>query len=310
MVKLASARETRMYGPRLARNRSEYMNAGLYVFATILLMGGFTAQFSSEPKSGLVLLLIGFVIIIIVNLHDLIAHLAGIDYRLPLMEFDMQLALVEFAVPLVYTIGTLLFFLATLFLLIQAEKRYMHFKMEQIALSMLIAGPALWLLGSIHNSCQIYERADGHVQILQESVLIPFLMSSLLFLVGAILNSREQVGYVHHGLDLLGETWIWLGIIGSLILFMGALANVVKVFKMQQLNELRLEKLRGGAQERLVRIREGHMPLVADEDRRHDRIRRREEERRRSPVVEYVEEGRSSDQVIPTPYKDVLVGQL
>ncbi|KAL3630679.1 hypothetical protein CASFOL_023663 [Castilleja foliolosa] len=318
MVKLASARETRIYGPRLSRNRSEYMNAGLYVFATILLMGGFTAQFSSEPKSGLVLLLIGFVIIIIVNLHDLFAHLAGIDYRLPLMELDIQLALVEFAVPLVYTIGTLLFFMATLFLLIQAEKRNMYYKLERIALSMLIAGPALWLLGSIHNSCQIYERGDGHVQILQESVLIPFLMSSLLFLVGAILNSREHVGYVHHGLDLLflyyreGETWIWLGIISSLILFIGALANVVKVFKMQQLSELRLEKLRGGTQERLVQIREGHMPLIVEEDIRHDhRIRRRDEERRPSPVVEYVEEGPgpSNDQGIPTPYKDVLVGQ-
>ncbi|KAI3458032.1 hypothetical protein Pfo_014695 [Paulownia fortunei] len=296
MVKLASARETRMYGPRLARNRSEYMNAGLYVFATILLLGGFAAQLSSEPKSGLVLLLIGFLIVIIVNLHDLIAHLAGIDYRLPLMEFDMQLALVEFAVPLVYTIGTLLFFLATLFLFIQAEKGYGYLKLERLALSMLIAGPVLWLLGSIHNSCQIYERADGHVQILQETVLIPFLMASLLFLVGAILNSREQVGYVHHGLELLGETWIWLGIFGSLILFIGALANVVKVFKMQQLTGLRLEKLRGGAQERLVRIREGQVPLIV------------EEQRRLRAVDSVVEEGQSRE--VPTPYKDVLVGQI
>ncbi|KAK6155589.1 hypothetical protein DH2020_009837 [Rehmannia glutinosa] len=283
-----------MYGPRLARNRSEYMNAGLYVFATILLMGGFAAQLSSEPKSGLALLLIGFVIIIIVNLHDLIAHLAGIDYRFPLMELDVQLALVEFAVPLVYTIGTILFFLATLFLLIQAEKGNGYFKLERLASGMLIAGPAIWLLGSIHNSCQIYERADGHVQILQESVLIPFLMASLLYLVGAILNSREQVGYAHHGLDLLGETWIWLGIFGSLLLFIGALANVVKVFKMQQLLDgLRLEKLRGGAQERLVLIREGQMPLIV------------EEQRRRRPVDVNVEEGQSSE--APTPYKDVLV---
>ncbi|KAK6135344.1 hypothetical protein DH2020_030932 [Rehmannia glutinosa] len=277
MVKLASARETRMYGPRLARNRSEYMNAGLYVFATILLMGGFAAQLSSEPKSGLALLLIGFVIITIVNLHDLIAHLAGIDYRFPLMELDVQLALVEFAVPL-------------------AEKGNSYFKLERLASSMLIAGPALWLLGSIHNSCQIYERADGHVQILQESVLIPFLMASLLYLVGAILNSREQVGYTRHGLDLLGETWIWLGIFGSLLLFIGALANVVKVFKMQQLLDgLRLEKLRGGAQERLVLIREGQMPLIV------------EEQRRRRPVDVNIEEGQSSE--VPTPYKDVLVGQ-
>lgn len=119
MVKLASARESRMYGPRLARNRAEYINAGLYVFATILLLGGFAAQLSYEYKSGLALLMIGFFIIMVVNLHDLLAHLAGIDYRLPLVELDMQLALVEFAVPVVYAIGTLLFFLATLFLFIK-----------------------------------------------------------------------------------------------------------------------------------------------------------------------------------------------
>lgn len=88
----------------------------------------------------------------------------------------------------------------------QAEKGYGYFKLERIALSMLIAGPVLWLLGSIHNSCQIYERADGHVQILQEAVLIPFLMASLLFLVGAVLNNREHIGYVHHGLELLVST--------------------------------------------------------------------------------------------------------
>lgn len=75
--------------------------------------------------------------------------------------------------------------------------------MERVALSMFIAGPVLWLLGSIHNSCQIYERSDGHVQILQETVLIPFLMASLLFLVGSIFNSREQIGNHHHGLELL-----------------------------------------------------------------------------------------------------------
>lgn len=119
MVKLASARETRTYGSRVSRDRAEYMNAGLYAFATILLVGGFVAQYSSEPRSGLVLLMLGFFAIIIVNVHDLFAHLAAIDYRLSLMEYDLQLALVEFAVPFVYTIGTILLFLATLFLFIQ-----------------------------------------------------------------------------------------------------------------------------------------------------------------------------------------------
>ena len=59
-----------------------------------------------------------------------------------------------------------------------------------------------------------------------------------------------------------GKTWVWTGICGSLIIFIGGLANVVKVFKMQQIDGLRLEKLRGGAQERLIREREGHSPLI------------------------------------------------
>lgn len=84
----------------------------------------------------------------------------------------------------------------------QEEKGYGYFKLERHALNMLIAGPALWVIGSIHNSCQIYERADGHVQVLQESVHIPFLMGSLLFLTGSVLNCREQARSSHHGLDL------------------------------------------------------------------------------------------------------------
>lgn len=120
MVKLATARDSRMYGPRLSRNRSEYMNAGLYVFATLLLLVGFATQLSTkEPKIGVVFVLIGLFIIAIVNIHDLIAHLAGIDYCLALIEHDIQLALVEFAVPLVQSLGTLLSFLAILFLFIQ-----------------------------------------------------------------------------------------------------------------------------------------------------------------------------------------------
>ena len=110
-----------MYGPRLARNRLEYINAGLYLFATLVLLGGFVAQFSNEPKSGLVLLLIALALIILVNVHDLVAHLAGIDYRLQLMELDLQLALVEFAVPVVQTLGSILFFLGILFLFIQVR---------------------------------------------------------------------------------------------------------------------------------------------------------------------------------------------
>lgn len=116
-----------MYGPLQTRNRSEYMNAGLYVFATVMLLGGFVAQFSMEPRSGLVVILIGLGLVILVNVHDLVAHLAGIDYRLfSLMEHDLQLGLVEFAVPVVQSIGTLLSFLAILFIFIQVGTQYTY----------------------------------------------------------------------------------------------------------------------------------------------------------------------------------------
>ncbi|XP_030532188.1 uncharacterized protein LOC115742191 [Rhodamnia argentea] len=296
MVKLASAREIRTYGPRLARNRSEYVNAGLYLFATIVLLGGFLAELSQEPKSGLVILLIAVGIIALVNVHDLAAHLAGIECRLSLVACDGQLGLVELAVPIVQALGSLLVFLGILFLFLQAEKGYGYYKLEKHALNLLIAGPVFWLLGSILNSCQIYERADGHVQILQHSIHIPFLAGSLLFLVGAIMNSQEQAGTLHHGTELLGGSWIWLSIFGSLLFIIGGLANVVKVFKMQQMDGLRLEKLRGGAHEQLIRPREGHMPLLSEDLERH---------RRRKPA----EEVQPPAPMRPTPYKDVLVGQ-
>lgn len=119
MVKLASAREGRLYGPWVSRDRAEYINAGLYLFAAVVLLGGFVAQLSTEPKSGLILLLIALVVIAMVNLHDMVAHLAGFDYRLSLMEYDVQLPLVEFAAPLVQALGSILFFMGILFLLIQ-----------------------------------------------------------------------------------------------------------------------------------------------------------------------------------------------
>ena len=66
-------------------------------------------------------MLIALALIIFVNAHDLLAHLAGIDYRFPLMGYDTQLALVEFSVPVVQVFGSLLLFLGILFLFIQVE---------------------------------------------------------------------------------------------------------------------------------------------------------------------------------------------
>ncbi|RWW06564.1 hypothetical protein GW17_00030102 [Ensete ventricosum] len=125
MVKLASARESRTYGPgsRLARTRWEYINAGLYLFATALLVGGFGTQISSVSSSGansgLVAVLVALALLLAVNAHDLVAHLAAVDYCLSLVEFDVQLALVEFAVPLVNIVGVILTFVGILFFLIQ-----------------------------------------------------------------------------------------------------------------------------------------------------------------------------------------------
>ncbi|KAI3508363.1 hypothetical protein L1887_23369 [Cichorium endivia] len=299
MVKLATARECRMYGPRLTRNRAEYMNAGVYVFSTIVLICGFISLLLRQPTLGLVLMLIGLTFIVVVNIHDLIAHLAGIDYRIGLMELDIQLPLVEIAVPVVQALGGVLFFLAVLFLLIQGDNDigYEDHKLEVHAMNMIIAGAVLWVIGSILNSCQIYERADGHVQILQQSVQIPFLTGSFLFLVAAIVNSREHVGILRHGPHLLTKTWVWMGLFASFLLFIGGLANVVKVFKMLQMDRLRLEKLRGGAQERLVRVREGQTPFLTEERRKWPRA----PEAAAEPPETEAPPG-------PTPYKDVLVG--
>lgn len=71
---------------------------------------------------------------------------------------------------------------------------------------------------------------------------------------------------------------------------------------MQQQNGLRLEKLRRGAQERLTEIREGHMPLIAEDSRR-----RRAVEDSRNEMAGDVEKGEATK--LPTPYKDVLISQ-
>ncbi|XP_027337197.1 uncharacterized protein LOC113850870 [Abrus precatorius] len=293
MVKLASARDFRTYGPGLTKNRYEYINAGLYLIASVVLVSGFAAQLSSQARWPLLLIVTALAIFLLVNLHDLMAHLAGIDFRLPLMAFDLQLAFVEFAVPLLQILGTLLPFLAVLFLFIQEEKGHGYFKLEKHALNMLVAGPVLWLIGSIHNSCQIYERADGHVQILQQCVYIPLLLGSLSFMLGAILNYHEQSREIHHGIHLLGRTWIWLGIFGSTMFLVGGLTNLIKVFKMQQMNGMRLEKLRGGAHERLVSAREGQVPLIMEHQK----------------MITHQPQETKVTLPPPTPYKDVLIGQ-
>lgn len=75
--------------------------------------------------------------------------------------------------------------------------------LQKHGLNLLIAGPALWCLGSIHNMCQVYERANGHVQILQKSVQIPFLLGSTVFFIGGVVNRNNFHGHSSPSFTLL-----------------------------------------------------------------------------------------------------------
>ncbi|GFS32157.1 hypothetical protein Acr_00g0021090 [Actinidia rufa] len=149
---------------------------------------------------------------------------------------------------------------------------------------MLIAGPALWLLGPIHNGCQIYERADGHVQMLQESVHVPFLTGSLLFLVGAVLNGREQAGRSHHGLELLLIGLCWgINECGESVQDATEQRNAAREIARRSARAIGSE-------------REGQVSLIL------------EEQRRRKQVEEVKSAVAATAAAAPTPYKDVLVG--
>ncbi|XP_020270671.1 uncharacterized protein LOC109845816, partial [Asparagus officinalis] len=263
-----------------------------------------------DDKSGLVVILIGIVFVAAVNGHDLVAHLVGVDFCVDLVRFDPQLGLVEFAVPSVVIVGSLVEFVGVSLLLIQMEKGY-SYRLEKHALNLLIVGPVLWVIGSIHNLCQFYERSNSHVQILQKCVQIPFLMGSLLFLVGGFFNRHNVFSHM-----ILAKSWIWLCIFGSLLFFMGGLLNILKVFKMHQMDGIRLEKLRGGALERLIREREGKVPLILNDDSRRRRRFLAEDDPPlpQTPVIastsyKEVEAPRPQPQpsALATPYKDVLI---
>lgn len=77
------------------------------------------------------------------------------------------------------------------------EKGRTH-RLQEHAAAALIVGAIFWLVGSVHNICQlIYETANAHVQILNKCVQIPLLMGSLLFLVAGVLNDHGVFGSIH-----------------------------------------------------------------------------------------------------------------
>ncbi|KAL6848749.1 hypothetical protein ACP4OV_021332 [Aristida adscensionis] len=268
MVKLATAREARLYGPALAVRRWEYINAGVYVFAALLLAAGLAALCAGGgggARAGLAVAAVALAVVAAVNAHDLAAHLAGVDWRVGLARYDAQLGLVELLVPALHAVGCVLGVVGMAMLVSQGEGAAgsHSYVMEKHAANALLASALLWLLGSVLNSCQVYERADGRAQLLQSSVQVPLLLGSLLFLVAAVLNRRRVVS--GEPVPLGGGSWAWLCLAGSALWLAAALFNVLKVFMMHQSDALRLEKLRGGAQERLSRDREGRVPLNWEE---------------------------------------------
>nr|CAB3464311.1 unnamed protein product [Digitaria exilis] len=270
MVKLATAREARLYGPALAVRRWEYINAGVYAFAALLLASGLGALAAGGgARPALAVAAVALAAVAAVNAHDLAAHLAGVDWRVGLARYDAQLGLVEFLVPALHVAGCVLS-VAGLALLVSSQGEgaayIISYRREKHAANMLLAAALLWLLGSVLNSCQVYERADGRAQLLQSSVQVPLLLGSLLFLVAAVLNRRRVSGsWRHEPAVLVNRSWAWLCMLGSLLWLAAALLNGLKVFMMHQSDAMRLEKLRGGAQEWLSRDREGRVPLNWEE---------------------------------------------
>ncbi|CAL4901559.1 unnamed protein product [Urochloa decumbens] len=261
MVKLATAREARLYGPALSVRRWEYANAGAYAAAALLLAAALAALCAGgAAMAALAVAAVALAAVAVVNAHDLAAHLAGVDWRVGLARYDAQLGLVEFLVPALHAAGCALAVAGLALLVSQGEgAEHSSYGREKHAANMLLAAALMWLVGSVLNSCQVYERADGRAQLLQSSVQVPLLLGSLLFLVAAVLNRRRETAV------LVGRSWAWLCLVGSLLWLAAALLNVLKVFMMHQSDALRLEKLRGGALERLSRDREGRVPLNWEE---------------------------------------------
>ncbi|KAI4994492.1 hypothetical protein ZWY2020_034133 [Hordeum vulgare] len=243
MVKVATAREARLYGPA-GKGGGEYINAGAYMFGTLLLAAGLAALCASEGDVG------PRDTGIAVAGVALAVHLAGVDCHVGLARFDPQLGLIELLAPALHAAGCVLAIVGLALQLFSKGDR-----LERRAADALLSSAVLWILGSVLSSCQMYERADGRAQLLQSSVQVHVLLGNLLFLVAAVLHRRGEP-------TLPGESERWITLCGSVMWVAGALFNVLKVFVMHQSDVPRLEKLRGGAQQRLARDREGRVPLV------------------------------------------------
>ncbi|KAJ7299098.1 hypothetical protein O6H91_10G028900 [Diphasiastrum complanatum] len=292
MVKLASVRRNRQYGPPGSRDLSEVINAFLYVVATLMLLAGSIIQLPGlyvDNRIGLTLILISMVIIIAVNLHDLYAHLAAIGFRLRYLSFDRQMLLVEIAAPLVQSIGAIFFFVGTFYLLKTSGGIYpgggKRGTRGRLAYWLLVAGPALWLLGSIHNASQVYEKANLQVQAYQGAVGIPFIIGSNLFLVSSILTIQS---WPRPALGTVQAITAWFQIAASACWLIAAIMNSIKVIQVQQIERL------GGELEPVRGLFEQERALLG--------------EQQQEPFLEERAARRRAETVVPIPtYKEVAV---
>ncbi|KAG0571082.1 hypothetical protein KC19_6G210100 [Ceratodon purpureus] len=266
MAKLASVRVTRLYGPEQWKYQFELANAVAYLIATLLGLVGVVLFLPAwNTAVGFWCLLVALLLIVLVNVHDLYAQLAGFDFRLPLATLDPQLALVEIAAPLVEAIGGLLFLIAFILFLRITKGEFDSIEVAKVtdhAYSLLIAGSVFWLLGSIHNSFQVYVNTDTRVQFMQKTMSVPMLIACTLFLVAAILSfetwSLPPIAII------ATKTAIWIAIVGAGLLLFAAIMNVIRVLQMREVDHTGglLEPLRGGAQEELERKRDEEEVLL------------------------------------------------
>jgi hypothetical protein len=260
MAKLASVRVTRLYGPGHLKYQFEVANAIAYLVATILAVVGVVFFLPTwNTPAGIWCLLVALLIIFCVNVHDLYAQLAGFDFRLPLVTLDPQLALIEIAAPLVQAIGALLFLVGFILFLRILKGTFASTEVAEVtdhAYSLLIAGSAFWLLGSIHNAFQVYENTDTRVQFMQKTVSVPLLIANTLFLVATIL-SFETWDLPPVAVKAV-KTAVWIAIVGTGLLLLAAVMNVIRVLEMREVDHTGglLEPLRGGAQEELEHKRD------------------------------------------------------
>ncbi|KNA06678.1 hypothetical protein SOVF_178780 isoform A [Spinacia oleracea] len=79
-----------------------------YLLASLMLIYGFTTQFSSNPNTsqvGNVALAVGFLLIMLINLYDLICSIIGFGNQSSKVELLMDL---ESAIPTIRFVGALL----------------------------------------------------------------------------------------------------------------------------------------------------------------------------------------------------------